>query len=60
MNMFFFFFFKGGMENGKEYIPLDIKKMTALMFSSVSMTVSLVRVCVGGNLGTASFNNPHT
>ena len=36
------------------------KQMTALMFSSVSMTVSLVRVCVGGNLGTASFNNPHT
>lgn len=36
------------------------KKMTALMFSSVSMTVSLVRVCLGGNLGTSSFNNPHT
>ena len=28
------------------------------MLLTVSMTVSLVRVCLGGNLGTASFRNP--
>ena len=30
----------------------------ALLLLTVSMSVSLVRACLGGSLGTTSFNNP--
>ena len=48
------------METGKKYISGEERKMTRLMLFIVSMRVSLVRVCLGGNLGTMSFYNPHT
>ena len=48
------------METGKKYISGEERKMTRLMLFIVSMRVSLVRVCLGGNLGTASFSSNPT
>ena len=48
------------METGKKCISGEERKMTTFTLFIVSMRVSQVRVCLGGNLGPMSFYNPHT